>query len=516
MNKEFLPPKYLDGLALLLGILLPCAFAPFNLYPLAILIPGALIYLWHHPNPKRVMWRGWLFGCGFFGVGVSWVYVSIHEHGFAPVWLASLITGLFVAFLGLYFAAQAWIYRRLFPNPSRLAWCVGFPVLWALWEWFRAWFLSGFPWLNLGYSQLSSPLEGYIPVVGVYGTSTLVVAVGSLLAYAIYTWIKQASAKTSHKIPRFYPILLNLFLATFILLVGIGLSFIHWTQPTGDHKQVSLIQGNIPQSHKWDSKFIRHIIKKYVDLTKQSWDSALIVWSEASLPIPLPDSAALVASLDQQAKTHQTTLIMGVLELVPDTSDYYNGMLAVGDGTGIYHKRQLVPFGEYVPLGSITRGIIQLFNLPYSNIVAGNAHQPVLTSGNWKISPLICYEIAYAELADDAGRAGNIILTISNDTWFGRSLGPKQHLQIAQFRARETGRYVIRATNNGLTAIINQRGKITALAPAFTTTVLTADAQSTRGFTPAVQLGVWPIITLLFSFLVLAYLFQRRKSKLQD
>ncbi|MFI4954608.1 MAG: apolipoprotein N-acyltransferase [Gammaproteobacteria bacterium] len=499
MNKKNLRPWYLDFISLLLGALLPLAFAPFNMYPIAILVPGALLLVWGSPNPKQLLWRGWLFGCGFFGIGVSWVYVSIHEHGFAPVWLASLITILFVAILALYFAGQAWLYRRLFPRPTLLAWCLGFPALWALFEWLRGWLFSGFPWLNLGYSQIDSPLGGYIPIVGIYGTSAITVAVGALLAYAFFTQARMRWISISA--------------AILIVIAGFGLSYIQWTQPTGDSKQISLIQGNIPQAHKWDSKFVRSIIKKYVDLTEQNWDSSIIIWPEASLPIPLPDSATIVASLDQQARAHQATVIMGVLELAPGTTDYYNGIIATGTGTGLYHKRRLVPFGEYVPFGSVTRGIIELFNLPYSNIIPGNPEQPVLISGDWKISPLICYEIAYAQLADDAALQGNILLTISNDTWFGRSLGPKQHLQIAQFRALETGRYVIRATNNGLTAIINHRGEITAIAPAFETAVLTAQAQSTTGFTPIVRFGHWPIIIILLLLLGLAWYINHRKLK---
>jgi apolipoprotein N-acyltransferase len=497
VNKRFRAGT-LDLISLLLGALLPLAFAPFNIYPIAILVPGALLFIWNNPNPKRVLWRGWLFGCGFFGVGASWIFVSIHVYGNASVWLAGLLTLLFVAFLALYPATQAWVYKRLFPKAGVFAWTIGFAAIWALWEWLRGWLFSGFPWLYLGYSQMDSPLGGFIPVIGIYGTTALAASVGGLLAYALYI---QSKIRW-----------LCLSLAALLLLSGFALHFIQWTTSTNLPKQVSLIQGNIPQAQKWDRKFIQSIINRYHGLTLQHEDSAIIIWPEASLPIPLPDSAPLVATFADEAKQRHNTLILGALEFSGDGDRFYNSVLAVGTGSGVYHKRQLVPFGEYIPFESLLRNVIEFFNLPSSYTESGAALQPVLVSDDWNIAPLICYEIAYAALGREAALQGNITLTISNDTWFGRSLGPKQHLQIAQFRALETGRYVMRATNNGITAIINQQGKITAITPAFETNVLTAEAQSTSGLTPIVRIGHLPIIFILLILIGIAWYTNKRKS----
>jgi apolipoprotein N-acyltransferase len=488
--------KLLDILCLLIGALLPLAFAPTDWYILAWILPGMLIPLWMNATPKRAALRGALFGCGFFGVGVSWVYVSIHVHGYAPIWLAALLTLLFVAVLALFTAGCAWTFRRLFSAPKLTSWCIGFPVLWVLWEWIRGWILSGFPWLYLGYSQVEGLLSGFVPVVGIYGTTFIITAVSGSLAYAVYQHNKKSP--------------LYLLPAILLLALGYGLTTIQWTQANNDIRQVSLIQGNIPQEEKWDRQYVQSIIKKYTDLTALHWDSSLIIWPEAALPIPLPASLALVDSLDQAATQHNTTLIMGLLAETPDTNNYYNGIIALGTGQGLYHKRQLVPFGEFVPFENILRGLIQFFNLPFSSIVPGDSVQPVLESGAWKIAPLICYEIAYATLAEGAARQGNIILTISNDSWFGRSLGPKQHLQIAQFRALETGRTVIRATNNGITAIINPQGQITQQIPAFTTTVLTGDADTTQGLTPIVRLGHNMVLGILFIMLIVCVWINRR------
>jgi apolipoprotein N-acyltransferase len=216
--------------------------------------------------------------------------------------------------------------------------------------------------------------------------------------------------------------------------------------------------------------------------------------------------------LDKDAKLHNATLIMGLLEYT-GTRQFYNSAIAIGNGSGLYQKRQLVPFGEYVPLEHFLRNLIAFFNLPTSHTVAGNAEQPTLISGNWKIAPLICYEIAYPDLARESALDGNVILTISNDTWFGQSLGPKQHLQIAQFRALETGRYVMRATNTGITAFINPKGEIISRAPAYETTVLTATIDTTAGLTPIVRLGhLWMVIGL-FVLLAGSFLYSLRKVR---
>jgi apolipoprotein N-acyltransferase len=248
-RKIFMPYPFLYDIAcLLIGATLPFAFAPFDFYPLAILLPALLIPLWHE-TPKRVFWRGFLFGCGFFGVGASWVFVSIHLYGNAPIPLAGFLTVLFVATLALFSAGQALTYRFLFPQMNFVAWCLGFPILWALWEWVRTWLLSGFPWNFLSYSQIDAPLAGFVPVIGVYGTTALVVCISGLIAYAILqkeNWRISITCVSACLV---------------VLFAGMGLRYIEWTQPNNDTRQVSLIQGNIPQEHKWDKAFVQSIVK---------------------------------------------------------------------------------------------------------------------------------------------------------------------------------------------------------------------------------------------------------------
>lgn len=480
-------PWLFDGLCLLLGALLPLAFAPLHLFPLAWFVPALLIPLWSHPALKRVFWRGFLFGLGFFGVGISWVFVSIHFYGHTSLVLAAFLTFLFVAALALVPATQALVYRLLFPKLSFIGWCIGFALIWTLWEWIRGTLFTGFPWLYLAYSQIDSPLAGFIPLLGVYGTTAITVMLGAFITYALFY-------ATQHRV-------LATSLAVSLLISGFALSFISWTTPVGEAKSFSLIQGNIPQENKWDRQFVESIIQRYVSLTKQHWDSAFIIWPEAALPVPLPDAAPILAGLDKEAKAHHSTLIMGALEYTNTRDRFYNAVVAVGEDGGLYHKQHLVPFGEYIPFENQLRNIIQFFNLPSSYTMAGKANQAPLVNGDWRIAPLICYEIAYASLAREAAELGNVILTVSNDTWFGRSWGPLQHLQIAQFRALETGRYVVRATNSGYTAIINHQGNITARIDPFITDVLTAKVEMTEGFTPITRLGHGVIILLLAGLL---------------
>ncbi len=492
--------NYRDLISLLAGGLLAFAFAPFNIYPLAVICPAILLIVWRDCSLKQAFWRGFIFGIGFFGIAASWIFVSIHEFGNTSAPLAVFITSLFVFFLSLYPAVQGYVLTRFFPCDNFSKFCLAFPSSWVLLEWIRGWFLSGFPWLFLGASQVASPLSGLAPVIGEYGISFVVVFCSGLLVYGFYALFTPKKWRAA-----------LCFLAIILIWVGAALlTSINWTKPQGQPIKVSLVQGNIPQQLKWDPAYLQATLQSYYQLTETHWDSQIIVWPEAAIPMLLNDAKNFLDPLDQEAKQHHTAFITGIP--IQDGFDYYNGIISLGIGHGIYYKRHLVPFGEYVPLDSLLRGLIGIFNIPMSNFSAGPFQQNNLRTDDTIIAPFVCYEIAYPKLVLSLLPQANLLLTVSNDAWFGDSFAPAQHLQIGQMRALETGRYHLFSSNTGLTAIITPQGKIQASAPPFQKAVLTGTVQKLVGATPYVWMGYIPILVLMgLLFLIAVPLTKRCK-----
>jgi len=485
-------PKLFDLSAVIAGGLLPLAFAPLGWYPFAIIALMVLLWIWLESDPKRAFWRGWLFGLGLFGVGISWVFVSIHEFGNTNVVIAGMLTALFVMFLALFLAVQAWCFSKFLPKNSMSQCLLGFPAIWVLFEFFRSWVLTGLPWLLLGYSQVSSPLKGYIPILGVFGVSFLL----ALTAGLCVTMLRKRSWMSA---------------MTILLIWGGGslLSTIHWTEPFAAPMKVSLVQGNIPQQTKWSPDYLEKSLQTYVDLTREHWSSQLIVWPEAAIPLPLRQAKGLIDSLNVEASLSRSTLITGIPVHAKNYFDsYYNAMIVIGGNGGMYFKRHLVPFGEYLPFEQWLRGLIGFFNLPMSSFISGPDKQPDMRVNNIIIAPFICYEIAYAQEFYHSVLKSNLLLVMSNDAWFGDSWASAQHLQIAQARALQSGRYLLFDTNNGITAIIKPNGEIQTQAPQFKKTVLTSEVRAMKGNTPWMHLGVYPIL-LAIGFLLLIALVRR-------
>lgn len=498
-KKIFTRPRFRDAIALLAGALLTLSFAPFEIYPLAVLSPAVLLYLWLDISPKRAFFRGWLYGVGLFSTGVYWVFTSIHLYGNASGFLAAFITGGFVAILALFPAINGYLLNRYFPTTNRAKLILAFPASWVALEWIRTQIFTGFPWLLIGYSQTNSPLKGFAPVASVLGISLAVVISAGLLIDIVIR-LKQKDFRTVY---------FNLTAFALIWATGGYLSFMSWTKPFGAPVKVSLVQGSIPEQMKWSSDMLKTTIDRYVDLSKNHWDSQIIIWPESALPIAMQSVEDLLNNIDATAKKHHTTFITGIPVKVPDEDTYYNAVVALGDGHGYYLKRRLVPFGEYVPFDKLLHHMLDILNIPMSNFVPGKNTPEPLQVGKLKISAFICYEIAFPELVVSRDKNINMLLTVSNDAWFGDSIAQPQHLEMAQMRALEMQRPILFVSNDGITAVIDANGNIQSKAPQHVPYVLTDTVQGMKGKTPWQEGVMDPLLLTLIGLFVAAFFLRK-------
>lgn len=475
---------FYDILALIGGLLLPLAFAPFD-YPILAVIGLFLLFAsWLNVSPGRAFLRGYLFGLGQFGLGVSWVYVSMHDYGGASPLEAAALTFVFTAFLALYPALAGWLSRRFFIGSRIYQSLIVFPAVWILGEWVRGWFLTGFPWLQVGYSQIDTPLAAYGPVLGVYGIGWVVAFVaGGVLA-----------AFHSARKPR------TLIAVAIVLVLGMGrvLSGVSWTQPAGEPFKVTLLQGNVPQDMKWQPEFQRETLQMYTEMTRKSWGSRLVVWPETAIPAFYHQvKETFLADLETEAAARGTDLLIGVPFYDQTQDRYFNAVVALGETPGIYFKRHLVPFGEYLPLRPVLGFILDILEIPLSDFASGNGGQAALVAAGHPLAASICYEDIFGQESLAVLPQAAYLVNVTNDAWFGDSIAPHQHVQMARMRALETGRYMLRATNTGITAIISPKGKIDVAAPLFQRTQVAGTITPIEGSTPYARWGDWPVVVVL-------------------
>ena len=479
------------------GALFVPGLAPMSAWPSTLLSIAALLYLMHRKSQQSAFFIGWLYGVGLFGAGVSWVYVSIQVHGQAPPLLAGTLTALFCLGLATLTGLQMALYRRCSrgrKTPSSLL----FAAIWVLFEWLRSWLFTGFPWLYAGYIALDTPAAGWAPVVGVYGLSFLIAglsaAIGSLALNNAST-LRKKGAEAS--------------IWVIIILTGMPLSAVSWTQDRSAPLTVAIYQPNIPLEKKWDRRYFRAIQQQYTDNSRPYFKNTdLVLWPESALPTYKDRIEDYLSLVSTEATETGTTLITGIP--TRDAQGGYNSIVALGLGAGEYRKQKLVPFGEYVPFEENLRGLIQFFDLPMSNFIPGPNVPPILSAGPLKVASFICYEIVYPDFVWQGARDAALLVTVSNDSWFGHSIGPLQHLQMARFRALETGRPLLRGTNNGVSAIIDHKGDLLVATPQFEEVVITGEVQPKTGLTPLMWLGSTPILAFC-GLLIVAAAYRRQR-----
>lgn len=488
----------------LAGVVLTGAFAPFYAWPLAIIALAYLFYVWqnHTFTAKRAFWYGWIFGLGFFTSAVSWIYISLSVFGGLPFWLAILLMALLVMFLALYPAFAGYLLNRIFSTNHKFIYLMAFACLWVLTEWLRSNMLSGFPWVLVAFSQTNSPLAGYIPWVGELGTSWLVCIQAGLLAYLCQ----------SVEVKQLWTLII--FLAVFFL--GLSLHRIEWTQPVAQGTlTVSSVQASIPQELKWNPDHFNKSLQTYNDLTRPIISSDLIIWPESAITVPVHYVGDFLAMWDDRLQGLHHSLLLGV-PIQIDDDNFYNGLIVIGQNHGEYRKRHLVPFGEYAFMYPISKYIIHYFHIPMSNFTAGDKNQALIQLDHIQLATYICYEIAYESLVLRDTVQANLIINISDDSWFGHSLAAWQQVQIGQFRAIETARYAILAANDGVTAMVNPKGKIYAKLPRYVTNVLTNQVQAMQNQTPIMEFGNLTMLLLICGGLLLVICVQIYHNRTED
>ena len=492
------------------GALYPLAFAPVHWVPLLFLSTGTLFWLLIRAEGHSWL-LAWVFGLGKYAVGVSWIYVSIHQYGGASPLLAALMVAAFVAFMALFCLPIGWfvgVLKRANQSAAPVVLGMGFAASWVLMEWALTWFLTGFPWLFAGHAMLATPLQGFAPVVGVLGVSLVVV----VATVSVVLALTPSQTRMSR--------LVFCSMALALVAFGAWLDVQTWTKPAGRY-EAALVQGNIAQGVKWDADQRSINVRKHLQLSEDYWDADMLVWPEFALTLYGPDAAGVLDLLNRRGQLSETNVVVGMPDVQwLDNQQYqiFNSARGLGLASGSFAKHHLVPFGDYVPLQGYLRGLIEFFDLPMSNASSGAPNQTNIAlqltgqGAATQVAVGICYEIAYGESLRRNAQSSGLLLTISNDTWFGGSIGPHQHMQIAQMRALENGRWMLRATNDGVTAIVNDRGQITQRLPQFEAGVLRGSFSIMEGRTPYSYLADLPVLMLLVVLLVSSVARSRRRN----
>lgn len=482
-------------LAALLGSTMPIAFAPLSIWPLGILLPALLIVLADTQHSlRRVLLIGWVFGLGYFGFGVYWLYNSLHDFGNASPPIAAALAALMIICISLFPALTlvSWkLAQRVLGQWT--IWLL--PLLWFAFEWLKGWILTGFPWLSLGYSQVDSPLHGFAPFIGVYGLSAVCV----LLSVALIRVVRNRQ---------------YLHIALVVLIPGLAISIqnIDWTEPQSTPLRVTIVQGNIPQEIKWQYDQRQNIFDIYWRETNKNWDSDLIVWPETAIPGRSENIEQSVLIPMSIAATQQgSSILTGVVVSESEKNIFYNSMLLLGSSQGAYHKRHLVMFGEYYPLRWLLDFMRSFINIPYSDLTSGSRNQPLMSVNETRLGVSICFENVFSRDIMIALPEANLLVNASNDAWFGDSLAPHQHLQIAQMRALETGRPMVRSTNTGISAFIDYRGRIIESTEQFKIQSITRDMLGRIGVTPFYYFArVQGLLAALILAVLLIFVFRFR------
>jgi apolipoprotein N-acyltransferase len=486
-----------------LGALSVLGFAPFRIATIPIGALALLFALWRFaPTVRRAAALGFAFGLGLFLAGTSWIYVSLHTFGGMPAWLTAIATFCFCAVVACYpalaGALSAAIARRLGPGRDGIAFVLVMPAAWTAAELLRGYLLSGFPWLGLGYSQVpGSPLAGFAPVIGSYGVTLVSAIVAGALAwmFVVGAWRDEG---------RRWP---GLALASGVIVLALGggamLRTLAWTTASGPPITVALLQGNVAQERKFEPAVLPLIFAQYRRMIERA-DAELIILPETAFPVFLHEiDAEYLDAIEREAQERHGDVVFGVAIADPRARAYFNGVVTAGTSPPqAYRKRHLVPFGEFLPLRPLFGWVLDVLHIPMGDFTPGPPDPPTLDVAGQRLAVGICYEDAFGNEMRRQLPAATLLVNVSNDAWFGDSLAAEQHYQLAQMRALEASRVMLRANNTGVTGIIGPDGETIARLPVFQHETLRGTAQGREGATPYVRMGDSCVMVIVVLVLV--------------
>ena len=490
-----------SGISILCGLMLTLAFAPFAFFALAAVSIALMLWVWSCSSPAIAARYGYLFGLAHFSSSIYWIYHSLHYFGNASIAFSVLATILLVVLLSLYLMLLGWVVASLVKRIHPLVFCLGiYPLLWVLYEWSRAVLLTGFPWNLVGQAVIDSPFAGILPLLGTLGASWLVVFIAGAVVLVVQWHNKKMCAAIS------------LLVSAVLLLTWLS-GRIEWTEPSGPEIRVGIVQAGISQDLKFDKDAFLNIVATYQQLTTEITDHDLVIWPETAIPTYYRNIATsvLMPVYESVVAAGGGDFMTGVF--FSEGGQSYNSLVKVGAVPVVYHKRHLVPFGEYIPL----RWLVEIFRnyvlIPMSDLSVGN-RSPLLSIGKYQVGVSICYEAIFGQLLIGTSAQADYLVNVSNDSWFGDSIAKHQHLQMARLRAIESGRAMVRATSTGISALIDHRGDVVTQAVSSAPRIVGGLIQPRQGLTPYARWGSrWgnsEILVILVLLLIICFIISAR------
>lgn len=496
MKKSFFFTKYgLYLIAIIAGLISSFGYAPYNLWFLPLIGLTLLSCVLVKHNTKSTVFSIFLFSISLNLSSLWWITSVLEGFGQMPFFLSTLIIVLLSAYLGIFHSLAA--YLSSITRFGKFAQLVFFlPFFWVGADYINGYLFTGFPWNWLCYTQLDSVLKFFAPVLGAESVTLVLLMISGALGYAIM---------------RFR--LSTLCLPIILFAIATWLSTIEHTNKLSP-VNVALMQGNIATEVKWNPEQIVPTLKTYFKLIEDNLDADIIIWPESAIPALENDTFSIINKLDNLMYSNQIGFITGVQYFDEENNAFYNGMIGLGyiDNKGLkhyvyghgnrYYKRHLVPIGEFVSFEQLLKTLGPIFNMPMNSFTRGDKNQENIEIAGLKVASAICYEIVFNyELIDQIKTDTNMIVTLSQDGWFNLTNGPKQHLAIAQMRALEFSKPVLRSTNNGITATIDAKGNIIDKAPENKVFALRSTVNPTKGTTPFAVYGRLPILCIILFLL---------------
>ena len=473
-------------IAVFLGLLFSLGFAPNDAWFISVFSITCLHFLIQGTNKKELFWIGYSFGLGLWSLGISWMFVSIYFYGNIGFILSIFLTLIFIGILSIYFGVTLFLYYYL-RSSSRISVIFSLPIAWIIIEYLRSILFTGFPWLISGTMLADTILDGWTPIIGAQGNSFLLLVLSSLLFLFISEFKKYKTALLS---------------GTFIFLLlfsSFSLKNIEWTSLERS-LNASIVQTNLELDEKWSTKGVAETKNMMQVALDNAEEGEIIVFPETALIFSENEIKDWLDYINLKAELKEVTLITGIVER-EESFKVRNRILGLGMANSHYDKVKLVPFGEFIPFEAQTGKLFDILGLRLTNTIPGEQINTI-NAGNIRVSASICYEIAFSDLIRKTALESNLLVTISNDTWFGSSYGPIQHLEIAQNRALEHKKTLLRSTNSGISAFISRNGEIIEKQGYFEDKLLKKEINLYAGETFYAKYGNLPLFIILSAIFI--------------